>query len=195
MLVNEANRVQDMLLERLREANLESVLRPDASQCLDMEDSVFLEVVLSDGAELERVEAIVADLKEVFSARGIRVDSIVRAVWDVVDVKSHGQACGKDGAPRAAEEFYVTMRSHNRVHTTVVEITWGTMAAVRCRLGGQAATGKADEKQVREEVFALVRKFVEYELRQGGLGYWDPLKHPRRELNEPAVLFFAAQRD
>jgi len=152
-------------------------------------------VVLSDGAELERVEGIVARLKEIFRARGIRVDSLVRAVWDVVDVKSHGPAYGKDGAPRAAEELYLSLKSGNRVHTTVVEITWGTMAAIRYRLGEQAAKGKADEKQVRDEAFGLVRKFVEYELRQGGLGYWDPLQHPRRELNEPAVLFFSARRD
>jgi hypothetical protein len=59
MLLNEATRVQDMLVEKLRELNLESVLRQDKSQCLDMGDSVFLEVVLSDGAELERVETMV----------------------------------------------------------------------------------------------------------------------------------------
>jgi hypothetical protein len=54
MLVNEANLVQDMPVGRLREAHLEGVLRPEKSQCLDMDDTVFLEVVLSDGAELER---------------------------------------------------------------------------------------------------------------------------------------------
>jgi len=195
MLVNEANLVQDMLVERLREAHLESVLRPEKSQCLDMEDHVWLEVVLSDGAELERVEGIVAELKEIFRARGTRVDGIIRAVWDVVDVESHGPAYGKDGSPRAAEEFYATLKSRNRIHTVVVEFTHGATIAVRHRLNGQAATGKADDKQVRDAVVALVRKFVEYELRQGGLGYWDPLKHPRRELNEPAVLFFSTRRD
>jgi hypothetical protein len=195
MLVNEANLVQDMLLERLREAHLESVLLPDKSQCLDMEDSVWLEMVLSDGSELERVEGVVAELKEIFRARGTRVDGIIRAVWDVVEVKSHGPAYGKDGSPRAAEEFYATLKSGNRVHSVVVEFTHGATFAVRQRLDGQAATGKADEKQVRDAVVALVRKFAEYELRQGGLGYWNPLKHPRRELNEPAVLFFSTRRD
>jgi hypothetical protein len=195
MLVNEANHVQDMLVERLRQANLESVLRADKSQYLGMEDSVFLEVVLSNAAELDRVEAIVAEVKDAFRTWGTRVDAIVGAVWDVVDVKSHGPAYAKDGAPRAAEEYYVTLKSGEREHTVVVEITWGTMAAVRYRPGGQAATGKAEEKQVRGEVVVLIRKFVEYELRQGGRAYWDPLKHPRRELNEPGVLFFSAQRD
>jgi hypothetical protein len=171
------------------------VLLADNWQCLDMEDSVWLEMVLSDGSELERVEGIVAELKEIFRARGTRVDGIIRAVWDVVEVKSHGPAYGKDGSPRAAEEFYATLKSGNRVHSVVVELTHGANFAVRHRLDGQAATGKADEKQVRDAVVALVRKFVEYELRQGGLGYWNPLKHPRRELNEPAVLFFSAQRD
>jgi hypothetical protein len=195
MLVNEASLVQDMLLERLREAHLESVLLPGKSQCLDMEDSVWLEMVLTDGSELERVEGIVAELKEIFRARGTRVDAIIRAVWDVVEVKSHGPAYGKDGSPRASEEFYATLKSGNRVHSVVVEFTHGATFAVRQRLDGQAATGKADEKQVRDAVVELVRKFAEYELRQGGLGYWNPLKHPRRELNEPAVLFFSTRRD
>jgi hypothetical protein len=160
-----------------------------------MEDAVFLEVVVSDGAELERVEAMVDELKEHCRARRTRIDSIVRAVWDVVEVKSHGPAYGKDGAPRAAEEFYVTLRSGNRVHVTVVEITWGTMATVRHRLLRGTATGKADEKQLRDEVVALIRKFVECELRQGGTSYWNPVKYPRRELNEPATLFFSTRRD
>ena len=64
MLVNEANRVQDMLLlERLQENNLEDVFRLGKSQCLDMDDTVFLEVVLPDAVELERVEGIVAGQK------------------------------------------------------------------------------------------------------------------------------------
>jgi len=122
MLVNEANLVQDMLVERLREANLESVLLPDQSQCLDMEDSVWLEVVLSEGAEFERVEGIVAKVKGAFGARGTRVDGIIRAIWDVVEVKSHGPAYGKDGSPRAAEEFHATLKSGNRIHNVVVEL-------------------------------------------------------------------------
>jgi hypothetical protein len=195
MLVAEANLVQDMLVERLREGHLEEIFRPEKSQCLDMEDSVWLEVVLSDGAELERVEAIVAEVKDVFRARGTQVDGIIRAVWDLVEVKSHGPAYGKDRSPRAAEEFYAALKSGKRVHTVVVEFTHGATIAVRHQLDGQAATGKAEDKQVREAIAALVRKFVEYELRQGGLGFWDPLKHPRRELNAPAVLFFSARRD
>jgi len=195
MLVNEANLVQDMLFERLREAHLEEVLCPEKWQCLDMEDSVWLEVVLSDGAELERVEANVAEVKDAFRARGTRVDTIVRAMWDVVDVQSHGPAYGKDGAPRAAEEFYVTLQSGERAETVAIAITLAATAAIRARLDAETPTGKAQDNQVRDKVVALARKFVDNELRQGGLGYWDPLKHPQREVDEPAVLFFSTQRD
>jgi hypothetical protein len=195
MLVNQANLVQDMLFERLREAHVEEVLCPEKWQCLDMEDSVWLEAVLSDGAELERVEANVAEVKDAFRARGTRVDSIVRAMWNVVDVQSHGPAYGEDGAPRAAEEFYVTLQSGERAETVAVAITSAATAAIRARLDAETQTGKAQDNQVRDKVVALVRKLVEYELRQVGLGYWDPLKHPQREVNEPAVLFFSTQRD
>lgn len=193
MLVNEARRVQHMLLQKLQEVNLTSVLRLDKTQCLDMEDSVFLEVVLSDGAELERVEAIVAELREAVGARGTRVNSIVRSVWEVTDARSDGTAYGKDGAPRAAREFYVTLKSGTRPHTVVVEITWGTVTSFRHMLDTQTSTGKAEGNRVREEVGAITRKFVEFELRQGGTSYWDPLKYPRRELNEPAIVFLSGQ--
>jgi hypothetical protein len=105
MLANEAIQVQDMLLQKLREGNLSNVLRMDLSQFLDMEDFVFAEVVLSDGAELDRVEAIVGELKDAVRARGTKVDCIVRAVWEVTQVKDQGTAYGKDGAPRAAQVF------------------------------------------------------------------------------------------
>ena len=195
MLVGEAKAVQDMLIERLRAAHLEGVVRPENSHCLDMEDSVWLEVVLSDGARLEYLEAIVAEVKDTFGARGIRVDSIVSAVWAVTDVQSRGPAYGKDGAPRAAEEFHVTLQSGERVETVAVAVTLGATAAIRASLDAEAPTGKAQNNLVRVKVVALIRKFVEYELRQGGLGYWNPLKHPRRELNEPAASFFSAHRD
>jgi hypothetical protein len=68
-----------MLIEKLSTANLESLLCQDKSQCL-MGDSIFLEAVLSDGTELDRVEALVAELSEAFGARRIRIDSVVRAL-------------------------------------------------------------------------------------------------------------------
>src|SRR5262249_32368758 len=101
MMIDEAARVQEMLFEQLREANLSRVLCADKTRFLDMEEYVFMEVVLSDGAELGRVEAIVHDLKETLRGQGRRIDSIVRAVWEVTDVKDHGTAYGADAAPRA----------------------------------------------------------------------------------------------
>jgi hypothetical protein len=49
-------------------------------------------------------------------------------------------------------------------------------------LAAEAPAGKAQNIQVRDKAIALVRKFVEYELRLGGLGCWNPLKHSYREL-------------
>jgi hypothetical protein len=181
MLANNAIQVQDMLLQKLREANLSNVLRMDLSQFLDMEDFVFAEVVLSDGAELDRVEAIVGDLKDAVRACGTKVDCIVRALWEVTQVKDHGTAYGKDGAPRAAHEFYVTVKSGTQVHTVVVEISWGTMEAFR--------------RKRDEEIVKIIRKFVGYQLRRGGTSYWDPLKYPRMELNDAAIAFMSAQQD
>jgi hypothetical protein len=119
----------------------------------------------------------------------------IRTVWEVADVKDHGTAYGKDGAPRAAHEFCVTLKSGSRFETAVVEITWGTMHWFRQKLGGQTTKGKTEEKRVAEELVAIIRRFVEDELRQGGTSYWDPLKYPRRELNELAIAFLSERRE
>jgi hypothetical protein len=63
-------------------------------------------------------------------------------------------------------------------------------------LAAEAPAGKAQNIQVRDKAIALVRKFVEYELRLGGLGCWNPLKHSYREListgdTPPLCLQFA----
>ena len=181
MIVNEAEKVQDLLLHKLREEYISNVFRADLTQFLDMDDYVFMEVVLSDGAELGRVEAIVADLKHTLSARGTRVDSIVRAVWEVTDVKDHGTAYGKDGAPRAAHEYYVTLKSGRRPTTVIVEIGWGTMESFK---------RKGDR-----EITEIIRKFVNYELKRGGTSYWDPLKNSRLELTEAAIAFISGRGD
>jgi hypothetical protein len=76
-----------------------------------------------------------------------------------------------------------------------VEITWGTMHWFRQKLGGQTTKGKTEEKRVAEELVAIIRRFVEDELRQGGTSYWDPLKYPRRELNELAIAFLSERRE
>ena len=181
MMVNEATKIQEMLVQKLREANLSYLLRMDKTQFLDMEDYVFMEVVISNGAELDRVEAIVADLSQSLSARGTRTDSIVRAVWEVTDVLDHGTAYGQDGAPRAAHEFYVTLKSGARLHTVVVEISWGAMESFK---------GKSNE-----EIAKIVRKFVSYELKRGGTSYWNSVKYPRLKLSEAAISFISARPD
>ncbi len=181
MMVNEAARVEEMLIRKLREENLSNVLRMDKTQFLDMDDYVFGEVVISDGAELDRVEGIVAGLVETLIARGTRVDSIVRAVWEVTDIRDHGTAYGQDGAPRAAHEFYVGLKSGTRSETIVVEIGWGTMESFK---------RKSDR-----EIAEIIRTFVNCELKRGGTSYWDPLKDSRVELSEAAIAFIAARAE
>jgi hypothetical protein len=195
MMVNEPAQVEEMLIQKLREANLANVLRADKTQVLDMEDYLFLEVVLADGAELHRVAVIVDELQRTLGAHGTRVDTIVRALWEVTEVRDHGTAYGKDGAPRAAHEFYITLKSGMRFETVVVEIGWGSMESFRRKLDAKTMGGKADENTVAREIVKIIRKFVARELQRGGASYWDPLRTQRLELNEPAIAFISAQRE
>jgi hypothetical protein len=192
MMVNEATQVEELLIRKLQHAHLAKLMLLDKSQFLDMEDYVFMEVVLTDGAELDRVETIVRDLTQNLGARGIKVDSIVRAVWEVTDVQDNGTAHGADGAPRAAREFRVTLKSGNRLQNVIVDVSWGGMEFLAHKLG--LSRGRTDyQSRLTEEMVKTSRKFVVHELTRGGTSYWNPIKYSHLELNDPAMAFILAQ--
>ena len=71
------------LRDKLEQAGILAVLNEEKSQFLDLSDTFFAEIVLNDGSKLPAAERIVRTVKEQLEEKGVRVDSVVRALWHV----------------------------------------------------------------------------------------------------------------
>jgi hypothetical protein len=188
--------IEELLDRRLREAGLSRFVNRDQSQFLDLQDELFVEIVLNDASRQENVEQIVRHTAQELKARSIKLDSVVRALWEIADVSYVGPSRSADGGLRAAYEFHVDLKSGDRPQRVIVDVFWGAMEFLEQKLGlqkfrarNQWAKGHLDE----EMVVKTVRSFVQHQLSLGGTSYWDPLMHPRLEMNDAAMLFLLGQ--
>ncbi len=189
--------IEELLDRRLREANLSRFVNKEQSQFLDFPDELFVEVVLNDATFLGEVEKIIRHTaQELKNDRNITLDSVIRAVWEIVDVSYIGPSRSADGGLRAAYEFHVTLKSGDRQHRVIVDVFWGAMEFLEQKLGLQkflagpeGAKGHLDEEMVAK----TVRSFIQHQLSLGGISYWDPLLYPRLEMNDAAMLFVLGQ--
>jgi hypothetical protein len=119
-----ANQVDDILARRLRESGVSKVLSKEHSQFLDLGEELFVEIVLTDATRLEDAEKIVRDTAQELKAQNIRLDTVIRALWEVVDVSYVGPSRSADGGLRAASEFQVILQSGGRKQSVVVDLSW-----------------------------------------------------------------------
>src|ERR1700685_2167246 len=98
--------IEELLERRLQEAGLAKFVNKGRSQFLDLSDELFVELVLNDGVVLDDVEKIVRRFAEELKAQGVSLDTIVRALWEVVEVNYVGPSRSPDGGLRAASEFH-----------------------------------------------------------------------------------------
>jgi len=190
--------VEDLVEGQLRDAGLFKFVSREYSQFLDLGDELFVEVVLTDGTPLSDVEKIVRRTSEEVKAQGIRLDSVVRALWEVEEVHHAGPSRSSSGGLRAAYEFEVTLKSGARRQRVIVDVSWGAVEFLRQKLGlGKFESGSDNALQkgyLSDELLGeRVRSFVEHELSAGGTSYWDPILYPRLDLNEAAMLFLVGQ--
>lgn len=193
-----AVQVEDLVERRLRDAGLLKFVNREHSQYLDLGDETFVEVVLNDGSPLDDVGRIVRGTSEEVKAQGGRLDSVVRALWEVDAVLYLGPSRSSSGGLRAAYEFEVTLKSGARRQRVIVDVSWSAVEFLRHKLGlGKFVYGSDNALQKGllsdELVGERVRSFVEHELSLGGTSYWDPILYPRRDLNEAAMLFLFGQ--
>jgi hypothetical protein len=188
--------IEELLDRRLREANLSRFVNKEQSQFLDFPDQLFVEIVLNDATFLGEVEKIIRHTAQELKARDIKLDSVIRAVWEIVDVNYFGPSRSADGGLRAAYEFHVTLKSGDRQHHAFVDVFWGAVEFLEQKLGLQkflARPGEAKGHLDEEMVAKTVRSFVQHQLSLGGISYWDPLLYPRLEMNDAAMLFVLGQ--
>jgi hypothetical protein len=191
--------LEDLVEHQLREAGLFQFVSREHSQYLDLEDGLlFLELVLTDGTPLNDIEKIVRRTSDQVKAQGGKLDSVVRALWWVEEVRYIGPSRSPNGGLRAAYAFEVTLMSGARRQRVTVDVSWGAVEFLRNKLGlGKFVSGSENALQkghLTDELLGeRVRSYIEHELSLGGISYWDPIRYPQRDLNDAAMFFLVGQ--
>lgn len=188
-----STQVEELIERKLHEAGLSVSINKSHSQFLDMQDEMFVEIVLDDATHLEAVEKVVRNTAQELKLQGIKLDDVVRALWEIVDVSFVGPSRSADGGLRAASEFQVILKSGKRQQRVVVDVFWGAVEFLKQRRGLQKLTSKALTAFQNEVVAKAVWTVIQHQLSLGGTSYWSPVLYPRREVNDAAMLFALGQ--
>lgn len=183
-------KVEELLEHRLQDAGLAKFVNKDRSQFLNLMDELFVEIVLNDGAALSDVEKIVRHTAEELKAQGIRLDTIVRALWEVTRIDYVGPSRSSDGGFRAASNFRATLKSGSRECHVTVDVFMSATEFLKRKLGG----AKQEQGVSMTNMIApVVKEFLREQLRSGGLSYWDPLVYSELDLSEATMSFLLGQ--
>jgi len=174
----------NLIKDRLGTAGLSQYLDDAREQYLEFPDGFFAEIVLKDGSKLSEAQRLVKSIEEELRKRGVELDAIVRATWEVVRIESKGLAPLESGG---FHRFVVTLRSGNRECAVTVDVTGIALAMVLRAFeeGGLREYGP----DRNAALVAIVREFVRLELSYGGESYWDPTLNPDLKLNEDALSY------
>lgn len=177
--------LEKAIREELRKAGLLGIVDEYKSQFLEFPDGLFAELVLKDGSKLVEVERVGHELQQSLREKGVELDVIVRSTWTVANVDDPRPAIGVSGGIRSVWAFPATLASGGLTAGVEVDVTMFAIDAIRRKLVGESE-GPVDEKAVMKEV---VKEFLKLELSLGGESYWDPIRYPRKELNEAAFSY------
>lgn len=176
-----ATELETAMREELAKAGLWELVNQRKSQFLEFPDGLFAEIVLGDGSRLTDVERVGREVRESLSKRGIELDVIVRPIWAVQSV---GDPRLATGVFRAAGSFPATLVSGGLTADVEVEVTLLAVDEIKRKLKG--SPGPMDESAAMKEV---VKEFLKLQLSFGGESYWDPIRYPKQELNDSALLY------
>ena len=173
----------NLIRGRLTAAGLGQYLDEAREQYLEFPDGFFAEVVLTDGSRLSEAQRIVKSIEEELRKQGVELDPIVRARWELVEVRKAGLAPG----PANGQRFVATLRSGSRNLGVTVDMPGLAWARARAafRAGGLGAFGTDEDTALKE----IVGVFLRSELSLGGESYWDPILYPERTLDENALQY------
>jgi hypothetical protein len=187
------NQAEELLERHLRDSGLAQIFDRQRSQFLDLQGQIFVELVLNDATRLEDAEKLIRVLTQEFKDQGIHLDSVVRAVWEVVDIRHAGPSRTPDGGIRSSSEFHVTLESGTRAHRVIVDVFWGAAEFLAEKFSLKTQRSRPANQISNDMLANAVRSFVQHQLSAGGTSYWDPIRFPRLELNDAAMLFLMGQ--
>lgn len=163
--------VEEQLEHRLKEAGLSKFVHRERSQFLNLEGGFFVELVLTDATALSDVERIVRHTTEELRANGIQLESVIRALWEVIDVQYAGPSRSPEGGLRAALEFRATLKSGSRDCQVAVDVSITALDVVRQKLGLEdfvakvgwsPQDGDVDEQTIAQTVYNFLSHLLSY---------------------------------
>ncbi len=174
----------NLIKDRLGASGLSQYLDETKEQYLEFPDGFFAEVVLKDGSKLSEAQRTVRSIEEELRKQGVELNAIVRANWEVVNVRNAGMAPPGSGG---FHRFIVTLRSGERECAVTLDVTGLAVAEIlnAFRAGSLREYG-ADEHAA---LSGIVREFVRLELSYGGESYWDPTLRDEITLDENALSY------
>jgi hypothetical protein len=188
-----SNQVEELIERQLRDARISNFVNRAHSQFLDMQGSIFVEIVLDDATYLEDVGKILRNIAQDLKTQDITLEGVIRALWEILDVSFVGPSRSADGGIRAASLYDVTLKSGNREQHVAVDVFWGALEFLKQKRGLVKLTSKSKRDFQNEVVAKAVWSFVQHQLSLGGTSCWSPVLHPRLEMNDAAMLFVFGQ--
>jgi hypothetical protein len=170
-----------IIKDKLASAGLLEYVDRDKSQLLEFPEEFFLEIVLRDGSKLDDANKMVEQVRSDLQSRGVRLDSIVRALWNVKEPVEKFPAAvypDSEGKYILAIPFVAILESGSRQQRAWVDMTPGAYDELK-------RVGRNDDDLLRK----IMADFLRLQLSCGGASYWDPIRYPRRRLDEAAVLY------
>ena len=175
--------VHDLLFEKLQANGVAEFVHRELSQVLDFPEEFFVEVVLRDASKMPQAERAILEVTEVLKEKGVELNAIVRAIWEVKAVELEGAAYGSTGVPRNAFCFRVLLRSGAREESVHVNVTRAAIEELRRKAGVDP------DREMLKQLEQLVREFVKMRVTVGGMSYWDPLRVPERDLTAAGMTY------
>jgi hypothetical protein len=176
--------LERIIKDKLASAGLLDYVDRDKSQLLEFPEEFFLETVLKDGSKLDDANKMVEQVRSDLQSRGVRLDSIVRALWNVKEPVEKFPAAvypDSEGKHILAIPFAATLESGSRTQRVWVDVTPGAYEELK-------RTGRHND----EFLCSTVADFLRLQLSYGGASYWDPIRYPRRRLDEADVLYLVS---
>jgi hypothetical protein len=172
--------------ECLNNSGLLAYLDPSSSQFLEIPGGWFCEVVVTDSTKLDGARQVIADAAAGLNAEGVSLDTVIRALWRVEDVKYVGPCRGESGGIKFAECFEATLACGFGRTKSTIEVSHDALDTIRGTLGTKLPSAQQERNEVLEDI---VRTFVEYQLHQGGTSYWDPVQFSTLQMNAASFQY------
>ena len=166
------------ILNDIEAGGLGNCLVKDKSQLQEFPEEYFAEIVLNDAGKIDLAKEVLAKVAAELGAKHQKLDYIVRALWQVREVQKI-EIPSPTGVPSemVAVLFKGTLQSGRRCQEVWVAVTPAALGVLRPLVTKEQA------------LLDLVRAFLLHRLSIGGAGYWDPIREPKRELDEDAARY------